>query len=590
MTVNLPSQDDRDASSRTVAERLLPLLPIGGAMFTLSALVYYHLRHSALDVRSPLQLLVAWTYRTFGFAPAFLGCLLLLTWGSIWFAAGRCTRVGSRLLRLAATVVMLGVFLNLGEGGVNSAFHKGELGVWLAGGLVGALGYYPSVLVVWATTVGALLLATDFFFRDEFERMRAQPEAVPERGVESEVTEVLKGLGAEVAAPESARPNLSGSTVAVPAAVGAPSADVTRELSVGRYDDQVEFEPELEPTPSQRVRPSYYERRYAAIDTETEWAPAEPESQEIDNAESAELEAFAAEPAVIDESVEVAEDELFVVTEEPVDAGELGDPVLAEAEAAAEFEEVAELEAIAEPASASDAEVATDAESPTSAGLAQRGLFDEPPPAPRASIGEWLNDYEESAVASGQVEPAGAAAADVGALDEADELDESDEADETDEGDDVDAEVGGLVEIEATDAETEADEWVDEDDSAADAEDSEAAEAESIDAEVEDPVDTAPVAVAPIEPPAPPSQPMRDEVAVPIPRPANSPTPAAGRYPAALIEDATALVVDSGRASAALLQRKLRIDFDTALGLLAELSRLGVVELSADAVHGRVLR
>lgn len=586
MTVNLPSQDDRDASSRTVAERLLPLLPIGAAMFTLSALVYYHLRHSALDVRSPLQLLVAWTYRTFGFAPAFLGCLLLLTWGSIWFAAGRCTRVGSRLLRLAATVVMLGVFLNLGDGGVNSAFHKGELGAWLAGGLVGALGYYPSVLVVWATTVGALLLATDFFFRDEFERMRAQPASAPERGVESEVTEVLKGLGAN-------EPAAAAAVVPAAAQVAPPSAEVTRELSVGRYDDEVDFEPAVEPSATTRARPSYYERRYAAVADQDDWTPQEPESQEIDNAESAEADAFAAEPAVIDESAQVADEEVFVIAEASTGSVDATDPVVAEAEADAEFdaEIAAEIEdegeaEVADAAEATSEAAAADADdvAPIGGGMAQRSLFDEPPPAPRAPLGEWRQDYEV---------PAAAASSDVDAT-------ETEDA----EADDWSDEFGDEVELEVTEGAVEegtaaADDFADEDfadeeeaDEGEFADEGENDEPESDElADEDESADEAePQVVAAAEPPPVVKAPA--EAAVPIPRPAKPPAAAAatGRYPAALVEDATALVVESGRASAALLQRKLRIDFDTALGLLAELSRLGVVELSADAVHGRVLR
>ena len=57
----------------------------------------------------------------------------------------------------------------------------------------------------------------------------------------------------------------------------------------------------------------------------------------------------------------------------------------------------------------------------------------------------------------------------------------------------------------------------------------------------------------------------------------------------ALVAEAVEVVTTWRRASATFLQRKLRIDYDLACRVLVELGRRGIVELEADATHGRVL-
>ena len=119
MTVNTLGTHEQDRTSRTAAEWLWPLLPIGVSVFFLSSLIYYHVRHDAIEARSALQMAVAGVYRIAGFAPAVLCFLLALTWSSIWFATGQLERPVSRVLRLLAMTLMLGYFpasrLGLGE-------------------------------------------------------------------------------------------------------------------------------------------------------------------------------------------------------------------------------------------------------------------------------------------------------------------------------------------------------------------------------------------------------------------------------------------------------------------------------------------
>ena len=57
----------------------------------------------------------------------------------------------------------------------------------------------------------------------------------------------------------------------------------------------------------------------------------------------------------------------------------------------------------------------------------------------------------------------------------------------------------------------------------------------------------------------------------------------------ALIQEAIELVTSTRRASATLLQRKLRIDYARAIDLLGELAARGLVALEGDASQGRVL-
>jgi hypothetical protein len=288
MTVNsLGNHFEQDRTTRTAAEWLWALLPIGLSVFCLSALVYYHVNHDEVRVGSTMQVAIAGLYRSLGFAPACMFFLLLLTWSSIWFVTGDIERPVARLARLAAMTLMLGVFMNLGDGGVTPAFNKGELGAWLAGRLVGAFGYYPSLVLVWAATLGTILLATDYFFHDRFERLRAA-KSPAEVGVEVEATDHLLGLQTVVAP----------SGDALPAAVEAPPAVVESAIEPPDVDRL-----HVEPPPAERPRRrSYFERRHevaaevppaaetpvvppVAAEAADEWVPTGPDAQEIDDVE-----------------------------------------------------------------------------------------------------------------------------------------------------------------------------------------------------------------------------------------------------------------------------------------------------------------
>ena len=368
----------REDDERGALQRRLLLLPFCVAVFSLSALFYYHLRYDATSIESPLQVTYSTIYRTFGFAPAFLFFLLLLIWTSIWFFAGRIERPWTRLVRLLATTVMLGVFLNIGESGADASIapapHLGQLGAFLASRMVGAFGYYPSLVLVLLATLGALLLATDFLFSETFERLwvrsaRHRPAggaAADDVGVEAVVTDHLKGLAAvdevaprgDVEAAVDARPERdvgsggpspSGEEVAIEAreVVESEIAAVESE-SESESESELELAPEGEALPrpaAPRHRRSYFERRRESeraggsadqdeaaavrgvLADDESWLPSAPEAQEIENPEHFDgLDAAIGEadtgdePVIVDGIEDDAGDEVARPGEEPLEA------------------------------------------------------------------------------------------------------------------------------------------------------------------------------------------------------------------------------------------------------------------------------
>ena len=270
MTVNTLGTDprsDRDAvqpGSRTAAGWLWPFVVGGLALFSISALFYYHFHRLELLPQSFLQQMFAGMYDTFGWAPSVVFFLLVFAWSLIWFVTGVLDRPGVRLVRLLVMAVMLGLFLNLGDGGVAWEPHKGAFGAWLGGRLVAAVGYVPSLVLVWITTFASLLLATDWFFSEWFERPAAK--STGEAGVEDAVTDHLRGLGQDPAA-------------AAPKASADEASAETRSLEQQALDllsktgllDEVVEPPRVEGPP----RSSYAERRRLREERATVEEPAE---------------------------------------------------------------------------------------------------------------------------------------------------------------------------------------------------------------------------------------------------------------------------------------------------------------------------
>src|SRR6202008_545848 len=140
-----------------------------------------------------------------------------------------------------------------GSGEVVREPHKGALGAWLAEHLVPSFGPVLSGCLVWITTFGALLLATDFFFHEAFERLRRSAARAPEAGVEPEGTDHLKGLALDQAgaAPLEIREGRKPRAAQPPPATGEPAHEAMPE------DVEVDVEPIVGTPPE----PSTYRAR-----------------------------------------------------------------------------------------------------------------------------------------------------------------------------------------------------------------------------------------------------------------------------------------------------------------------------------------
>ena len=209
MTVNTLGSDPRlrgestatstTRDSRTVAEWLWPFLAQGVALFSISALLYSHFYRAEIEPTSLLQHVVIGLYDVFGLAPSIVFFLMVFAWSSIWLFTGILERPLMRLAKLCVMAVMLGVFFNLGSGGVVEDSHTGSFGAWVASRLVVGVGYLPSIVLVWPTMFASVMLATDWFFTDWFERDRKTTNF--EVGVEDEVTDHLRSLSGVVENP-----------------------------------------------------------------------------------------------------------------------------------------------------------------------------------------------------------------------------------------------------------------------------------------------------------------------------------------------------------------------------------------------------
>lgn len=545
-------------SPPTLATRILQILPAGVSVTSMASLSYYHLQRMQGPV-APKSLLQHWyiaLYESVGFAPSLLFFLLVTVWSVLWFATGRLERPLGRLGRLVAMAVLLGVALNLGAGSVAPGPQKGELGAWLGSVLVGMVGYYPSLLLVWAATLGALLLATDFFFADSFERLwRARSSAPDEAGVEAGVTEHLRQLGSSlrptpavsgdeaVAHPAESLPSSASFAAAVAAAAAAaeaqerqaPEAETVDEAY--RSDERVESPVET----SERVdedRPlSYLERRRLR---------------------------------------EARRYARFAPADEPVDG-----PTTQDAPTGSSF------------AAPDRALPSTAAEAPAMS-LPSGNVPADSIDTTRSDEAPLDSDLLAVAPAMASEElPATTDAGPVGDEVEVEQFDldeDDDTVDDSFEDGDEPAErqtrlTGSEPSLDRSFAEVEAP-WASEPPYVLPAASAEPMEPERVEPSVAQQV---------AQPKEPPVEIPRSEPRAPV---AESDSERAGGRQQSLfaqgleeglVQEAVDLVVAARRASAGFLQRKLRIDYPLALELLAELAARGVVALEGDATQGRVV-
>ncbi|MSR38816.1 MAG: hypothetical protein EXS02_08280 [Planctomycetes bacterium] len=573
---------------------LWPLLPIAASMFALAALVTYQLHAGEQEPESFLQRLVVGIYQFIGFVPSFFFFLLVISWSSIWFFTGRLERPRTRLGRLLALTLALAVWVNLQPSGSEPSLAAGVLGYYIGTSMVNMLGYFLSVLLVAPMALATLLLATDFFFYRYFEGVHARLDNLGEPssgGVELQVTEHLKGLSREF----------------VPALSTSPASICGLSLLPQSIDvvvaDEVAFDPADEPLVLRRL--SSFERRQLAI--------AQLQQSSIAAAmDAGELAAEVAAIAALETGDHIAlgttagvgradllgadlnaaallqsaarDDDLASVDGErdaPYRRGRLAPIVDLVAEfvsppapepaefaaakiAAEEFAKsealeadlhAADIAAVAEELDrAGDASLAA-AEVPIEGGLA---AFVELATEPESAVAEF-ECAADAVEAKDTFAPAMEPAADEPAADEP-------AADEP-AADEPAADEPAGVPFEATGAHSQS-------------------VAPVATRGTEDDLDVDSVSEAVAETAA-----MAIEAVVAIPRPPEGVRQQrlfVGRVDESLVLDAIGIVTSSRRASATVLQRKLRIDFEQAMELLSVLAHRGVIDLVEGEAQGRV--
>lgn len=600
MTDNLPSGVERSERPRSSAW-LWPLLPIAIATFALSALVAYQLHGDNRQAQSFLQRLVIGIYGFAGFVPSFFFFLLMLSWSSIWFLTGKIERPFQRVLRLAGLTLALAIWVNLQPDGAEPSPAAGQLGSWLGSRLVSLLGHFFSVVLVAPLTLGALLLATDFFFYRFFEGMHARLDQFgpqPSEGVEAQVTEHLKGLSQVIAQPAAT-----------------PSAAASDESAAPTSAVDAMVDEDLDEEPIVLRRMSSFERRQRALAAEGVDPALEGSDAASSTAVPAEASASATEgeplgAGVVDseESPRTADDhELSTVVAvdriAPGDVQDVGDDLAIAAAVSAEpvsnaqsvrrgrlapivagedasEEEPADRDSDTEwapPAAPASPIEASERDVVAPAGM-EASVDSDVTPEPEAPADESLRaepiaelaPADEVATAADAI-PASAAASELGDVQEP-LVAASPEADEDHDYfatvADEPPEVEPIIELESPRA---------------------ASAAAAVVPAMADATPTADVEA--VEEALAESAAMTGEPVIPIPRPPEGVRQQrlfVGVVDDSLVRDAIEIVTATRRASATHLQRKLRVDYEQAIELLQVLAHRGLIELAEGESQGRV--
>ncbi len=488
------------------AQTLMPLVPIALSAFFLSGLVYYHVQFGGRGAASGwLEGPVVGLYHLLGFVAASMLCLLVLAWSSIWFATGRLESPGTRITRLLALSVALAVLVNLDSAATRSQVYDGQLGALLTPGLVSVLGPSLATLLVSLASLGALLLATDFFFYKYFAAIHEQqrvPAAVPGAPLRTEAER------AELAALHAAL------------APAAPPVPVVVD------DEPLAQMPEREPAPE------------PARDAEGAAADEHDREDPVANVETprrwrrVRLDDLAVEATEIASEIapEIAPEPPAPVEPPNVDGDPAGVEVAAlgeesDAESDAEGDEEHDADADDEEASDEELEVESDSEV-----VILESVGEAPPIADEPSV--VASNVVVDAVADAVAEPA------------AERTDTPAEA--------------------STEAPT---------------------EEVTVDLEIGEPE----IRETPATDPAAELAAV-DEPTIEIPRPdARQGLLFGGALSQELVDEAASLVRDTHRANATFLQRRLRVDYETAIRLLDALRMAKVVDGALGEANGRVV-
>ncbi len=521
----------------------LPLLPIAISVFLLSALTWQRTQGDLGDGLLPG--LVVGMSEFLGFQPAFMLCLLVMAWSSIWFFSSRIEKPGSRVLKILALTLCLSILVSLKTEGVNPE-QGGILGRALAGRLMYVFGYTFTSLLVAVVGIAFFLLSTDFFFYSYFEGIgrdaKRSQTSLDDEGVETATVQAFESLAAK---------SVESSLLLEP-----------RPLVRGKVESGLS-EPEASEQEAGELSPR--ERRAAMRRRAPRGRPTQViEEDPLDRVFPGPLETTVAEQAVADEPLLDSEDleiaalagleddvEDIRVIERPASTIKEEEPV---ADVTADFEiavaEISEgLEAEEEEELEDEAEFEDEED-------------EEEYEEEEEEEGEEEEEYEEDEEEAEEEEEE---------EDEEEDEDEDEEEyeEEEDEEDEEEYEEVGFEEEEEESPEEEAVELV------LDAgEEEEEAEEEEEDAEE--------------------AEELAVEPTVLLPRPRRHPKRQGNLFPSAegdgnLVDEAARLVIANDRASASFLRRRLRISRQEALGVIEALSQEGVVDCDAGASQGRVI-
>ncbi|MHC5065083.1 MAG: DNA translocase FtsK [Planctomycetota bacterium] len=477
-----------------------------------------------------------------GFQPAFMLCLLIMAWSSIWFFTSRIEKPGSRVLKILALTLCLSILVSFGDGG--SLEGGSSLGGALAGRLVYVFGFTFSSLLVAAAALVFFLLSTDFFFYSYFEGIGRDTQrsktSLDDEGVEAATVQAFESLAAN---PRERRE------------LRAERAALRRRSPAGRPSLVIEEDP------LDRVFPGPVDTTVAeeALAEEAPAAIEEPLVAAPEAESELEIEAGLVSAEEADEEVESIR-----VIERPSRRRQ-AEPVDSEAEVAQDHEAV-EVTA--------DLEIA----------------------AAEISIGQAEEEEEEEEEYEYEEEEEDE--------EEGEELEYEDEdAEEEAEEDDAEEEDEEEYEYEEEEVELEADEDAEDGDELEDDEEYEYVEVE-YEEEEEAPEEEADELIP--ELPSAQASPVEElqaddelaesveEPAVILPRPRRHSKRQGTLFPSAegagdLVDEAARLVIANDRASASFLRRRLRISRQEALGVIQSLCEQGVVDCPEGASQGRVI-
>jgi len=168
---------------------LLPFLVLCVSLFFTIGIVVYHARGGTEEPSSLLQSLVSGVYRLLGWSGSLIGLVLVLVWSlRACLGPGSVPKLGLRALGILGVVI--GAAGVSGTAGYMEGIRAGGwIGSLMAPRMAALFGIFGSILVFSVLLVASLLLATNWLFWDEFRRLAEKKAASEEASRREEALE-----------------------------------------------------------------------------------------------------------------------------------------------------------------------------------------------------------------------------------------------------------------------------------------------------------------------------------------------------------------------------------------------------------------